>query len=237
MKKNYIICGASKNLGKYLAGKLIKESNSVIQISRSFKTNIKKNIFKCDLASYANTIKVLKKINKKFKKIDGIVITIGDSRRILNSSNISTNFQKSFIRNFYPIVSFIEIYLKVYQNKKTSIVVHSSIAGKENLGAPIEYSVAKKALNFYCQIMAKDLAKHKIRLNIISPGNILMNNNNWDKKLKFNKKKIMNYISENVPTKSFVKPEEIYKLCKFLLDEDLKSCVGSNFVIDGGQIL
>ena len=84
---------------------------------------------------------------------------------------------------------------------------------------------------------AKELARYNIRLNVISPGNILMPNNTWDKKIKSSKKEVMNYISTNVPTQRFVQPEEIYEICKFFIEKELGSLVGSNFVIDGGQSL
>ena len=65
----------------------------------------------------------------------------------------------------------------------------SSIAGSKIIdGAPITYSVAKSALNFYVKFKSKELAKHKICINTISPGNILMKGNNWYMNKKSNKK-------------------------------------------------
>jgi acetoacetyl-CoA reductase len=237
MKKNILICGASKNLGKFLSEKFLNKSNSVIQISRTFKTNIKKNIYKCDLSLNSNTFNVLQKIKKKFSSIDAIIFSTGDSKPHLIKLSDVGKFEKSFRSNLLPIICFIDNYLKIYKNKKTNIIAISSIAGKKVLSAPIEYSVAKSALNYYCKIKAKELARYNIRLNVISPGNILMPNNTWDKKIKSSKKEVMNYISTNVPTQRFVQPEEIYEICKFFIEKELGSLVGSNFVIDGGQSL
>ena len=103
--------------------------------------------------------------------------------------------------------------------------------------APIEYSTTKSALNHYCQIKAKELAKFSIKLNIISPGNILNKNNNWFFKKKKNSKKIQNYIKKNVPLNSFCKPNQILSLCKLLISDDGNFFQGSNIVMDGGQIL
>ena len=44
--------------------------------------------------------------------------------------------------------------------------------------------IAKNALSVYSKLMARRLIKFKININLISPGNIFMNNNNWGKKLK-----------------------------------------------------
>ena len=103
--------------------------------------------------------------------------------------------------------------------------------------APIEYSVAKAALNYYCKIKSKQLIRYGIKLNIISPGNILMRNNNWAKKIKINKKEVMKYILKNVPAGKFISPDEIYEICKMLITKDKLNFFGFNFVIDGGQTL
>ena len=89
----------------------------------------------------------------------------------------------------------MESYLKIYKYAKTKIIVISSIAGSKIIeGAPITYSVAKSALNFYVRFKSKELAKHKICINTISPGNILMKDYNWYLNKKKNKKKVMSYI-------------------------------------------
>ena len=63
--KNIIICGASKNLGKYIFNKF-SEQNKVFGISRS-KIN-KENYFSADLNFSIQTKKVFNKIKKKLRK-------------------------------------------------------------------------------------------------------------------------------------------------------------------------
>jgi len=237
MNKVILICGASKNLGKFLAEKFSEKSNVVLKISRSLKTDIKKNIYQCDLSLYSETSKIMKIIKNKYKVIDAIIYCAGSSSFFVNKINIIDIFLHSFKNNFFSFVSLIDNYLKTYQNKKTNIIAISSIAGVKPVEAPIEYSVSKAALNFYCKIISKQLVQHGIKLNVISPGNILMRNNNWAKKIKINKKKVMNYIFKNVPVRKFISPEEIYEICKMLIIKDKLNFFGSNLIIDGGQTL
>ena len=143
----------------------------------------------------------------------------------------------SFKSNLLTISNTVESYQKIYKNKSTKIIVISSIAGIKIMEAPIEYSISKSALNHYCQIKAKELSKFKIKLNIISPGNILNKNNNWYLKRKTNNNKIKNYIKKNVPLNSFCKPDQILAVCKLLISNDGNFFQGSNIVMDGGQIL
>lgn len=97
--------------------------------------------------------------------------------------------------------------------------------------------MAKSALNFYSKYKAKDLAKYNISLNIISPGNILQSNNNWDKKIKKNEMKTLKYIKKNVPMNKFCKPEDIAELVNHIIISKNNITTGSNFIIDGGESL
>ena len=81
------------------------------------------------------------------------------------------------------------------------------------------------------------MAPYGISLNIISPGNILQSNNNWDKKIKKNKIQTLNYIKKNVPMNKFCRPKDIAELINFILNSQNNIVTGSNFVIDGGEIL
>ena len=139
-------------------------------------------------------------------------------------------------KNFFTFLNLINIYLRVFNFKKTNIIVISSIAGKKIINAPIGYSLAKNNLDFLVKILAKKLAPKKISINSISPGNILIKNNNWSNKLKKKIKIIKNYIKTNVPLNDFINSKEIIDLIKFLSDNS-KNITGSDFVIDGGQLL
>ena len=97
------------------------------------------------------------------------------------------------------------------------------------------YSVYKSSLLAYVKTMSRELSKKNIRINLISPGNILFNKGNWDKKIKKNKTKIKKMIKKIVPLNKFGKPEDISVMVAILLSNKTQFITGSNFVIDGGQ--
>lgn len=232
MRKKVVIVGSAGNFGKYIFNEL-KKTNNVLGIER--KKN--KSNFECkDLSNSKINFETFKTIKKKNQNLDALIICTGKSKKDL-SKNIDQKFINSFKSNFLTVSNTIESYQKVYKNKPTKIIVISSIAGVKIIDAPIEYSTSKSALNHYCQIKAKELSKFKIKLNVISPGNILNKNNNWYLKKKVNSKKVQNYIKKNVPLNSFCKPNQILALCKLLISDDGSFFQGSNIVMDGGQIL
>jgi len=235
MNKKILITGSSGNLGKYLLQKFKKKNFDVISLSR--KKNLEESFLRlnCDLSRPKEVLKTFKKIKEKKINLDSMILTTGYSQKDYKSLESKENWEKSFNSNFYSVTNVIESYLKVFGLKKIKIIIISSIAGVKIIDAPITYSVSKNALNFYAKYKAKELAKHDIILNIISPGNIFMEKNIWGKKNKKNKKGVKLYLKKNVPLNKFVKPEEIFNLCDLLINEEMKSVTGSNIIIDSGQ--
>ena len=140
--------------------------------------------YKVDLIFEKNTLKTIKKIKKRHGKIDLIICCVGSGKSVSAGKENKKSWDKSLSINFFSATNLIESYLSVYKNKKTKIILISSIAGLKIIDAPITYSVAKAALNYYGKMKSKHLAKYNINLNIISPGNILQRKNVWDKKMK-----------------------------------------------------
>ncbi len=232
MKKKILIVGSSGNLGNHIADKLKKR-----YVVTGIQRNKKKNFFICkDLANFNLNLETFKMIKKKYPNLDSIIICSGKSKKD-TTNNIEKKFIESLKSNLLTVINSIESYQKAFKNKSTKIIVISSIAGIKALDAPTEYSVSKSALNHYCVIKAKELAKYKIKLNVISPGNIINKNNNWYLKKRSNSKKVKNYIKKNVPLNSFCKPSQILSLCELLISNDGDFFTGSNLIMDGGQIL
>ena len=88
-----------------------------------------------------------------------------------------------FELNFLSAVSIIKHSTPLLEKSQGVIVCISSIAGIEDVGAPIPYSVSKSALNIFIKGMASHLAKRSIRINGIAPGNIIFKGSTWEEKI------------------------------------------------------
>ncbi len=236
--KNIILAGGSKNLGNLIYKDLSKKFN-VINLSRTGLKlkKLNKNHYNCNLIDTNAVINVFRKIHKNLKRIDNIIFCVGNSKKTYKNNETIQDFKFSFDNNFFTFVNLLNAYLKIFKYKKTNIIVISSIAGVKISNAPITYSTAKSSLIYYCKYKSKELSKYKIRLNIISPGNIYMKGNNWHKKIIKEKEKVKKHIKTNVPLNKFINPDEIVNICKYLIDENNNSITGSNFIIDGGETL
>ena len=186
---------------------------------------------------WKKTLELFKKLKKKYSKIDLIISCAGASKKTFKNNETIKDWNFALDNNFFCFTNLLASYVKFYKKKPTKIIVISSIASDKITKAPITYSVAKSALNFYAKIKAKELAKNDIKINIISPGNILMDNNNWSKKVRNNPKKVKKYIKKNVPLNKFCEPQQIAEMCDYLSGKSGDNITGSKFIIDGGEIL
>ena len=126
--------------------------------------------------------------------------------------------------------------INILRKNTGKIICISSICGIEVIkNAPIGYSVAKSALNNYVKSISHYLGDFGISINSIALGNIYFNGSIWQKKIKENKKKTLEYINTYVPLKKFGNVDDIFQLCSFIIKNKSQYASGSIFVLDGGQ--
>jgi 3-oxoacyl-[acyl-carrier protein] reductase len=236
--KIVLITGSSYGIGKVIARRFLDEGSKVILTSR--KTISKKHMpnnstfLRVDFQKSTSVERLKNIIKKKFKKIDILICNVGGGKGTRDLIIKKKDWNLSFNKNFITFYNSFNILYSLIDKKNGSIIAISSIAGLETLNAPTEYSVSKTSLISYCKNLSKKL-KSGIRINVISPGNVYMKGNNWDKKLKKDKFSVLKYIKNNVPLNRFASPDEIANLALFL-SSDLSSFIhGSNIIIDGGQ--
>ena len=243
-RKKIIVTGSSRGIGLAIAKKLIKEGHYVVLNGRNEKSfkKIKKNKrINYQIGNFSNPQEAKKVINKSIKILNGLdilICNIGESKSCPPNSESFAEWKKMFNQNFFTATNAIEAAKKKIIQSKGSIICISSICGNELIkGAPITYSTAKAALNFYVKSLSHYLSYLGVKINIISPGNILFSGSVWDKKMKKNKNKTKSLIKQNVPLNKFGTTEDVTELVSYLVSNKSKFITGSNFVVDGGQTI
>lgn len=241
--KTALVTGSSSGIGFAIAESLFNEGCSVILNGRdSGKLALAQKqlngslVLNEDLLSkkgVANTISFLK--DSKVK-LDILVCNIGSGQSVPPGQETREEFSRVFDVNFFGTTSLVEALFPFLQEREGNIVAVSSICGHESLGAPITYSSAKAALNSFIKGYSKFAARFNVRVNAVSPGNILFKDSTWDFKIKANKVAVMNMIEENVPLNRFGNPREVGDLVTFIASERASFMTGEIVVLDGGQL-
>lgn len=116
-----------------------------------------------------------------------------------------------------------------------NIVVISSIAGVDVMGAPLAYGVAKAGLNHYVASMARLLGP-ELRINVVAPGNIIFDGGSWDRNVRARPDAWNRWIDREVALKRFGRVEEIADIVAFLASRRAGFVTGATWVADGGQV-
>jgi 3-oxoacyl-[acyl-carrier protein] reductase len=245
--KVYIVSGSSRGIGKGIAKQLLEEGAKTVVTGRNkedvlntyeaFNAQYRDNItYQVGDLYNVDTIKELRnKTVEKWGQIDGIVANAGATKPTPVEIIDDEDWEWYTVANFSLAVRLVQRLVEDLKSTRGNIVFISSIAGLEDLGAPMPYNTSKAALNVYAKSLAARLAKWKIRVNVVAPGNILFPGGSWDTKLKKDPEAINRIIEEKVPLKTFGEPEDIANVVSFLLSNKAKFITGSCFVADGGQ--
>jgi len=118
------------------------------------------------------------------------------------------------------------------QSKAASIVVISSVSGREVDFAAGPYGVFKAALIHYAKGLSYQLAGSGIRVNALSPGNTYFPGGVWEKIEHGNPDLFKTAMALN-PTGRMGKPEEIARAVVFLASPAASFITGTNLVVDG----
>ena len=235
------ITGSSSGIGFSIAKKLsnlgckcILNGSNKNKLIKAKKKILNSEYIVGDVTNFNFGKKLKKQIQKKSSKLDILVCNVGGGK--VRKKEKLNEFLRIFNLNFFSTVNIISNLKSLLQKTNGNIVCVSSICGLEYIeGAPASYSSSKAALNAYAKFISFELAKYRVRVNIISPGNILFKNSTWDNKIKKNKKKTFKIIRKNVALNKFGDREDISNFVAYICSDSAKFVTGSNFVIDGGQ--
>ena len=234
-----LVTGASRGIGASIAKVLKVAGWQTITNSRSrlitTSDNFSTEHIAFDCTNFDEVKKSLQKLKEQGVFLSDLVCCVGSGNvKLFPEEN---SWVKYLLVNLLSCTQVIDSALEIFSTSLRNVVVVSSVVGsKAMIDPPIEYSVAKAALNQYVKVKALKIAKSGKTINAVSPGNIMFPGSTWEKRLELSKEQTARYITSEVPLAKFGSPEDISLLIPFLLRRE-SFTTGQIFNIDGGQSL
>ena len=182
--KNVIITGSNKGIGKEILLLFANNNANIIACTRkkdnafqneinkiSKDNNIKITNINFDFSKIDEVKESANYIIKNFEKIDVLINNAGVIDTSLFQMTKISKIREIFEINFFSQLEFTQIILKrMIKNTSSSIINISSTAALDPVAGRIAYSSAKSAIITYSKILSKELARFKVRVNVIAPG-------------------------------------------------------------------
>ena len=215
--KNILLVGANSATSKKLIENYENKFN-FIKMSRNSEFSDVENFDLLDEKTYFNSN----------IELNGIVYFPGTINLKQFERLKIEDFEQDLNINVIGLIKILKYYKKQLQ-KKSSIVLFSTVATKLGMPYHCSTSMVKSAINGITISLAAEWAPN-IRVNCISPS---LFKSNMSSKL-FSSEKSIERISNNHPLKRTGNTEDISTLINFLLSEDSSWITGQNISIDGG---
>jgi 3-oxoacyl-[acyl-carrier protein] reductase len=246
--KVVFVAGASRGIGRGIAAVLLGEGARVVLTGRdevalaAAAAELAEGrpdrvmMFAGDLAQASICAEAQRQVMARWGAVDVLVCNIGSGTAKNGWQITAADWEPVFQINLWATVRLVEVFLPaMVEAQRGNIVLISSIAGLESLGAPIPYGAAKAALERYSQDLARRVGPHGVRVNTVAPGNILFPGGTWQRKLDLNQAGVMAMIANEVPLARFGTPEEIGAAVAFVASDRAAFITGACVVVDGGQ--
>lgn len=250
-----LVTGSSRGIGRGIAEAFLKERACVIIAGRDSKTlketsvslidtygNERVRSFTGDLQEPDSATELAEMIRNKVGKLDHLICNIGSGVSVPSSEEDAAEFQRMLEINLLIAVRTVTALRRLLEESAQleqgvpSITFVGSICGMEVLGCPVAYATAKASLEAYSKNISRPLGKLGVRVNIISPGNILFPGSTWEEKLAADREGIESMLKKEVPLQRFGTLDEIADVVVFLASRRAAFVSGANWVIDGGQV-
>ena len=242
--KVIIVTGASSGIGAQCAIDCSKMGARVVLVARN-EERLKQTLEQCeepsrhmilpfDLSSSDGLKESIKDVVAKVGKINGVVNCAGMSS-VTPLKLVTDELLDQFFRtNVYSAINLSKEVTRISNYDKEhgcSIIFFASIMGLCGEKCKTMYSATKGALIAAARSMACELAKNKVRVNVVSPGAIETPIN---AKLPHMADPELRKELEEKHLLGLGECSDIANACIYLLSDASKWVTGQNIVVDGG---
>lgn len=184
-----------------------------------------------DVSSQETVQRMIAEVVKEWGELNGLVSNAAYSDRKLMVDADMEGFEKtidvSMWGAFYAVRAAAKQFIE--QGIGGVITVISSPHAKIAIPTAMAYNMAKAAIDHMARTAAIELAKHRIRVNVVHPGWI-----DTPGERKFFTEEQLEDGAKNIPWGRLGQPEEIGKLISFMMSSDCDYMTGSTVLMDGG---
>lgn len=243
--KNVLVTGAAQGIGKQIALDFAKEKANVVimdfneeegnKTCEEFNAEGYRSIFvKADVSKYEDILSSKKLIEKKFGKIDVLVLCAGIAQKAKVYEISMDDWQRVININLTGLFTVSKVFYDDLIDNKGSLVYISSGSALSGTGGGVSYPASKAGGEGLIRGLAKEMGPLGVNVNAISPR--LIDSGDM-MRVNYPTQESLDEVLEKIPVGRFGRCEDVSNLTLFLADKDNSYIHGQNILLDGGRTI
>lgn len=166
-------------------------------------------------------------------RLGGIDIVVPNVSALAGGQSLSA-WRQAFETDLLGTVGLVNAALPhLQQSEAGAIVIISSVSGRQIDIFAEPYGALKAALIHYGKGLAQRLAEQRIRVNVVSPGNVYFEDGVWGQIEREQPELFAKCLATN-PMGRMARPEEVANATLFLASAAASFTTGTSLLVDGG---
>lgn len=226
-----LITGTSAGIGKYLAEYYSMKGFQVLGCSRRDSSISYSNYkhYKIDLQSESEIVDLFRSIRREYKSLDAVINNAAinpfiGSAALLSEETIIKTYKTNV---FAPMIICREAVKIMSRTKFGRIINIGTMATYHEVPGESLYTSSKAALDSYSRILAKEMAKLNITVNILAPSAI-----ETDLSKQINEDKLFEVLNRNA-INTFGSMSDVSNLADLLLKKESSAITGQVIYLGG----
>ena len=236
--RKVLITGGTRGIGRAIVEAFLREGAQVAFCARN-QDGIDKAMQELGEKAFGQALDITDTqalqawVKAAAEKMDGIDIVVPNVSALASGPDLSA-WRQAFDTDLLGTVTLVDAALPwLRKSFAGSVVIISSVSGREVDMFAEPYGVLKAALIHYGKSLSRRLAGEGIRVNVVSPGNVYFADGVWGQMEREQPERFAQCLALN-PMGRMARPDEVANATIFLASAAASFTTGTSLLVDGG---